>query len=168
MTSKAGERLCNFKTLIDDRDLITVGTKNKIQAIAAPGGSTYFDFLAEDNALSSAINDLGFVYFVQIAGYRHSDIYAIDSYFIIGGIRHMFAGLSFGSSFYFSMHEIYIYKPFPFEFGVELYNNNQSAEVGFNCTFQFIGISRETYLEYLHDRYSDSEENDSSIVKLPD
>jgi hypothetical protein len=163
MTSKAGDRICSWKTLIDPRDIITVGCNDIIYHATQAGESDYIDFYTINEFQNAEAQKLGFVLDATCDWYTTGAESASNSFWVFDNI------VCFGflpSSYKSSVFPIYRVYPFSRLGFVLTALSNDTAY--FRGTLILRGLSRQTYLEYFDDPFDEADDNDSSLVKLPD
>jgi hypothetical protein len=164
MTSKAGDRICSWKTLIDPRDIITVGCNDIIVHTTQGGESDFIDFYTLAEFQNAEAQKLGFVLDVTCDWYTTGAEDVGESFWIFDNM------ICFGYLFNSYKQSLFpIYRAYPFSrLGFVLTANPGGDIAIFRGTLILRGLSRQTYLEYFDDPFDEADDNDSSLVKLPD
>jgi hypothetical protein len=164
MTSKAGDRICSWKTLIDPRDIITVGCNDIIKHVTQGGETDFIDFYTLAEFQNAEAQKLGFVLDAtcdwRTAGAEDyaSSFWVFDNMACFGYLPTPYKSAVFP-----------IYRVYPFSrLGFFLAALPGSDTAYFRGTCILRGLSRQTYLEYFDDPFDEADDNDSSLVKLPD
>jgi hypothetical protein len=164
MTSKAGDRICSWKTLIDPRDIITVGCNDVIYHITQGGESDFIDFYTLAEFQNAEAQKLGFVLDVTCDWMTAGEESFVESFWVFDNMTCLGYLPATYKNAVFPLYRVY---PFS-RLGFVLTANAGSDSAVFRGTIILRGLSRQTYLEYFDDPFDEADDNDSSLVKLPD
>jgi hypothetical protein len=163
MTSKAGDRICSWKTLIDPRDIITVGCNDIIAYTTQADEADFIDFYTLAEFQNAEAQKLGFVLDATCDWYTAGEEDITETFWVFDNmICYGYQPNTFKSAVF------PIYRVYPFSRLGFVLTADAGGGAVFRGTLILRGLSRQTYLEYFDDPFDEADDNDSSLVKLPD